>query len=83
VREHILLAFARRVFAAATEQDQQRFDEIFNALCANPSLGDPITTLLDELPDTVYRYNFEGYYVVYDLPDEATVEIWIVGKGPK
>ena len=83
MREHILLAAARGAFAAATDQDQQRYDEIFNALCANPSLGDPITTLPDELPDTFYRYDYERYHVVYDLPDEATVRIWFVRKGPQ
>jgi hypothetical protein len=83
VREHILLAAARRVFAVAIDQDQQRFDEIFSELCVDPSLGNPVPTLVDELPNTVYRYNVEGYYVVYDLPDDATVRIWIIGKGPE
>jgi hypothetical protein len=39
VREHILLAAARGAFDAASDQDQRRLDEIFNALCADPSLG--------------------------------------------
>jgi hypothetical protein len=81
-REHILLAAARRVFSETSDQDQRRFDGIFRDLCVDPSLGAPIPTLLDQLPDFVYRYNVGGYYVVYDLPDAATVRVWIIGKGP-
>jgi hypothetical protein len=83
VREHVLLPAARSAFDAAPPDDQRRFDEIFEALCADPSLAEPIKTLFDVLPDTIFRYDDGDYLVAYDLPDDATVRIWMIGRVPE
>ena len=76
MREHILLPAARQRFESSSPEDQRRFDEIFRALCGDPGLGTPVTTLPDELP-VVFRYVERVLVVVvYDLPDAATLRVW-------
>jgi hypothetical protein len=64
-------------------EDQRRFDEIIRKLCENPGLGASVGTLIDVLPVVVFRYDEGIYRVSYDLPDDATVRIWMIGKGPE
>jgi hypothetical protein len=82
VREHVLVPAARRVFDLAGVEDQIRFDQIFDALCRDPSAARPIRTVADDIPETMYRYEEGEYRVVFDLPDPATLRVWMIGKGP-
>lgn len=81
MREHVLVPAARRAFDAAAPEEQLRFDQIFDALCRDPSAANPVRTLADDIPVTIYRYTEGVYTVVFDLPDPATLRIWMIGKG--
>jgi len=71
------------VFDGSDLEDQRRFDEIIQRLCEEPGIGTPVTTLFDALPVVVFRHSEGNYRVVYDLPDEATVRVWMIGKAPQ
>jgi hypothetical protein len=83
VREHFFLPPARRAFDAADPDDQTRFDEIIEDLCADPSLAPPLKIRFDVPPVVITLYNDTQYWIAYDLPDEATVRIWMIGKAPE
>jgi len=38
--------------------------------------------MFDIVPQTIVRYNDGEYLVAFDLPDDATIRIWMIGKGP-
>jgi len=80
VREEVLLNAARRALESAPEIDRARFEEIIRRLCDDPGVAEPIKTLLDVLPLEIFRYNDGDYWVVYDLPDDATVRVWMVWR---
>jgi mRNA-degrading endonuclease RelE of RelBE toxin-antitoxin system len=81
VREEVLLSGARRALERAPETDRTRFEEIIRRLCDDPGVAEPVKTLLDMLPVEVFRYNDGEYWVLYDLPDVATVRVWMVWRA--
>jgi hypothetical protein len=83
VREHIFLAPARRVFQNAGAQEQQEFDRIIDEICSNPWVDPPLKDEFDVPPVVIFRYHDGSRWVVYDLPDDATVRIWMVGVAPE
>lgn len=50
-------------------------------LCQDPSMANPVRTLSDDITPTVYRYQDREYFVAFDLPDDATLRVWMFGKG--
>ena len=83
MREHIFLSPARRVFESATSEEQRLFDRIIEEICSDPGLDPPLKDQFDVPPVVVYRYHDGNHWVVYDLPDEATVRVWMIGKVPE
>ena len=82
MREHIFLSPARRVFDGATADEQRRFDNIIEVICANPGLDLPLKDRFIVPPAVISLYHDGERWVVYDLPDDATVRIWMIGRVP-
>jgi hypothetical protein len=83
VLEHYFLPPARRAFEYASAADQEQFDRIFDELCEDPSLNPPLKDRFDVPPVVISRYHDGIYWVVYDLPDEAALRVWMIGKAPQ
>jgi hypothetical protein len=81
VREEYLLPAARAAFQEATERDKQRTEEIILYLCEDPRLDPPLKEKFDVPPVVLTLYNDTFFWIVYDLPDEATLRVWMIGKG--
>jgi len=82
VREHYFLPPARRAFHDVSTEEQREFDLIIDDLCSDPSLDPPLKEEFDVPPLVISRYHDGQRWVVYDLPDDATVRIWMIGKAP-
>jgi len=83
VLEHFFLPAARRAFDNASAEDQRQFDLIIREICEDPSLYAPLKDNFDVPPVVISRYHDGSHWVVYDLPDEATVRVWMVGRAPE
>ena len=81
-REARALRPAREVFEAATAEDQEHYDRIIRNLCLDPWIEPPVKVKFDVPPVVVQLYNDLEYWVVYHLPDNVTVEVWMIGKAP-
>jgi hypothetical protein len=81
VREEYLLPAAREAFDSLVSRDQERIEEIIQDLCHDPSLDPPLKEKFDVPPVVLSRYNDTFFWIVYDLPDEATLRVWMIGKG--
>jgi len=82
VREEVLLRAARLALESVSASDRSRFEEIIGALCSDPGLDPPLKIEFDVPPVVIYLYNDTISWVAYDLPDEATVRIWMIGRAP-
>ena len=82
MREHYFLSPARRAFGNASADDQREFDRVIDEICEDPSLDPPLKEQFDVPPVVIFRYHDGEHWVVYDLPDEATVRIWMIGRVP-
>jgi hypothetical protein len=82
VLEHYFLPPARRAFDNASADDQRQFDRIIEEICEDPSLDPPLKEQFQVPPVVIFRYHDSRTWVVYDLPDEATVRVWMMGKAP-
>jgi hypothetical protein len=51
-------------------------------ICSDPGLDPPLKDQLDVPPVVILRYHDGTHWVVYDLPDDATVRIWMIGRVP-
>ena len=81
MREHYFFPAAREAFDEATLGDQSRIDEIIGYLCLEPGLAPPLKEKFDVPPVVLTLYNDTLFWIVYDLPDEATLRVWMIGKG--
>jgi hypothetical protein len=72
VREEYLFPAAREAFQEATARDKERIEEIIRYLCTDPDLDPPVKEKFDVPPVVL---------TLYDLPDEATLRVWMIGKG--
>ena len=73
---------AREAFEALDHEDQQALDRIVRNLCEEPWIDPPVKMKFDVPPVVVQLYNDQHYWIVYHLPDNLTVEVWMVGKAP-
>jgi hypothetical protein len=83
VREAILLLPARREFNSIPTEEQDEFSHAIDEICEDPSLDPPVKEQFDVPPVVISRYHDGERWVVYDLPDEATVRVWMIGKAPR
>ncbi len=81
MREAVFLTPARRVFENAAAEEQDAFARVLDLICEDPSLDPPIKERFDVPPVVISRYHDGERWVVYDLPDEATVRVWMLGKA--
>jgi hypothetical protein len=81
VREEYLFPAAREAFQEATARDKERIEEIIRYLCTDPDLDPPVKEKFDVPPVVLTLYNDTFFWIVYDLPDEATLRVWMIGKG--
>ena len=82
MRQHYFLPPAGRAFDNATADQQRQFDRIIEEICEDPSLDPPLKDRFIVPPVVISRYHDGERWVVYDLPDEATVRVWMIGKVP-
>ncbi|MEX1196028.1 MAG: hypothetical protein WED85_13325 [Dehalococcoidia bacterium] len=82
MREAFFLAPARRAFESASAEEQEEFDGAIQVICDDPSLDPSLKARFDVPPVVITRYHDSRVWVVYDLPDEATVRVWMMGFAP-
>jgi hypothetical protein len=81
-RKAVAKRSAREAYEALDRKDQQALDRIVRNLCEEPWIDAPVKTKFDVPPVVVTLYNDKQYWVVYHLPDNGTLEVWMVGKAP-
>ena len=59
-----------------------QFDLIIEDICSDPALDPPLKDHFNVPPVVIFRYHDGARWVVYDLPDEATVRVWMIGQTP-
>ena len=80
-REPCYLPPASRAFEEASSEDQQELDRIVRNLCENPWIDPPVKVAFLVPPAVVTLYNDGTYWVVYHLPDNRTLQVWMIGKA--
>lgn len=81
-REPFFFGPARRIFESASLEDQQGYDRIIRLLCLDPWIDLPVKIKFDVPPAVVSLYHDTQYWVVYHLPDNVTLNVWMIGKSP-
>jgi hypothetical protein len=82
VREPVLVARARRRYNSLTTEERTEFDRIIQYICEDPSIDPPLQIEFDVPPVVILRYHDGERWVVYDLPDDAIVRVWMIGRVP-
>lgn len=82
-RDARALGPAQRVFEDASAEDQEKYDRIIRSLCLDPWIDPPNKVKFDVPPVVVQLYHDTEYWVVYHLPDNVTLEVWMIGKAPE
>lgn len=70
------------MFDSATAEEQRRYDNIIEEICEDPWLDPPIKDRFIVPPAVISLYHNGERWAVYDLPDDATVRIWMMGSVP-
>lgn len=70
---------ARRFFVALSADERQALQPLIHALETGEDLPGTIRTELLAAPIVVHVLVHPRYWIVYNLPDNATVEIWNIG----
>jgi hypothetical protein len=79
VREEVLIRAARLALQNAPTDDRTHLAEIIRDLYNDPGPDPPVKTRLSVVHSVMYLYNDGTYGVAYDLSDDATVRVLMVG----
>jgi hypothetical protein len=82
-REAVFRPSAARAFEEADADDQEELDRIIRNICIDPAIQAPFKVPLMMPPAVLTLYNDGAYWILYHLPNNTTVDVWMVGKAPE
>lgn len=80
-RDARLYRSARERYEQCSRSDRENFDRIIRELCDDPALDPPLKVKFDIPPGVVRLYNDRTYWIVYDLYNEWTIGIRMLGTA--
>ncbi len=82
-REAFYRPSAARAFEQLDEDDQRELDRIVQNICINPYIQAPLKVAFPMPPVILTLYNDGAYWVLYHLPTNTRVDIFMIGVAPK
>jgi hypothetical protein len=70
------------VFESASAEERDLLVRAIELICDEPWLDPPLKERFDVPPVVISRYHDSRTWIVYDLPDDATVRVWMMGFWP-
>jgi len=81
-REAVYRPSAAEAFEELDPDDQEEVDRIIRNICDDPWIEAPYKVPFMMPPAVAVLYDDGVYWIVYHLPDNTTVDVWMIGKAP-
>jgi hypothetical protein len=82
-REAVYRPSAAKAFEEADPEDQEELDRIIRNICDDPWIEAPYKVPFMMPPAVAVLYNDGVFWIVYHLPNNTTVDVWMIGKAPE